>query len=149
MKLSKIANACKTMLFAGMLFFVFIQVAQAQPGGRMGAGGDPEQVADRQTTQMTEWLELTEQQIPLVREINLKHANKAQETRQANQGDPDKMREAMKALRTERNEQLKGVLTETQYQTLNERQPREGQNVDKGNKGKGKSKSKKGGKKTQ
>jgi len=132
MKLSRIVNVSKTLLFASMLFFISIQVAQAQPGGRMGAGGDPEQVADRQTTQMTEWLELTEKQIPLVREINLKHAKKAQETRQVNQGDPDKMREAMKALRTERNEQLKGVLTEAQYQKLNERQPREGQQVDKG-----------------
>lgn len=78
--------------------------------------GTPEEIAERQTAQMIEQLELDEEQTVLVREINLANAIKVKAAREKNQGNFELMRAAMTSLREERNKHLREVLTETQYQ---------------------------------
>jgi hypothetical protein len=86
----------------------------AQPGG--GRGGDPIQRAEMQTQLMVDSLSLSAKQAEKVKEINLRYANKQKEARSANtDGDWEKMRATMEALRTEQNAELKKLLTQAQY----------------------------------
>ncbi len=97
-----------------LLFFTASISAIAQPGG--GRGGDPVQRAEMQTQMMVDSLSLSAKQGEKVKEINLKYANKMKEARAANtDGDWEKMRTTMDAIRTEQNAELRGVLTQEQY----------------------------------
>ncbi len=97
-----------------LLVFAAATTATAQPGG--GKGGDPVQRAEMQTQLMIDSLSLSTKQGEKVKDINLKYANKIKEARAANtDGDWEKMRATMDAIRTEQNAELKTVLTQEQY----------------------------------
>ncbi len=71
----------------------------------------PEQRAARQTVKMTETLKLNEEQTRRVKEINLRYAQQAQQMREA-------MRAELKSMHQNKDGELKAVLTEAQYQQL-------------------------------
>ena len=75
--------------------------------------------ADR-AAKFTEWmkstLKLTDDQVAKVQVINLKYANKTDELMKAAQSKDDK-KKAMKSQEEARDAELKGVLTDSQYQT--------------------------------
>jgi hypothetical protein len=97
-----------------LLVFAASTAATAQPGS--GRGGDPVQRAEMQTKLMIDSLSLSTKQGEKVKGINLKYANKMKEARAANtDGDWEKMRATMDAIRTEQNAELKAVLTQEQY----------------------------------
>jgi len=99
---------------AALLLFLAIS-ANAQRGGD-GRGMDPAQRAEMQTKMMVDSLSLSTKQGEKVKEINLKYANKQKEVRSANaDGDWEKMRVVMDALRTEQSAELKTVLTQEQF----------------------------------
>lgn len=101
------------ILIMALLLTVAVAI-YAQPSG--GRGGDPIQRAEMQTKMMVDSLSLSTKQGEKVKEINLKYANKQKEARAANtDGDWEKMRTTMDALRTEQNAELKTVLTQEQY----------------------------------
>ncbi len=98
-----------------VLFFAAAMTATAQPGG--GRGGDPIQRAEMQTKMMVDSLSLSTKQGEKVKEINLKYTNKMKAARESNtDGDWEKMRATMDAIRTEQNAELKTVLTQEQYE---------------------------------
>ncbi|MBK7409114.1 MAG: hypothetical protein IPL49_10365 [Saprospirales bacterium] len=95
------------------VFFLSLSFStNAQPGRHWGT---PEEMAEKQTAQMLEKLNLTEEQTVLVREINLANAIKVHKAREEAAGDFTKMRPLMQALRDEKNEHLKVVLTKKQF----------------------------------
>ncbi|MBI5916442.1 MAG: DUF4890 domain-containing protein [Bacteroidetes bacterium] len=103
------------MLAFSLLFLAAFTVAKAQPGGG-GRGMDPTQRAEQQTVMMSDSLSLSEKQTAKVKDINLKYANKMKEARSANaDGDWEKMRASMDAIRTEQDAELKTVLTQEQF----------------------------------
>jgi hypothetical protein len=83
-------------------------------------GGDrtPEDVAEKQTQRMHEQLDLSATQLTSVKAINLKYAEKMSEARENAAGDRSAMRTIMQDLRTQKNAELQGVLTEAQYKEL-------------------------------
>ena len=84
----------------------------AQPGRHFGT---PEEMAEKQTAQMLEKLDLSEEQTVLVREINLANALKVHKAREEAAGDFAQMRPLMQALREEKNAHLKAILTKKQF----------------------------------
>jgi hypothetical protein len=102
-----------------VLQFAIAVATNAQQGGGPpsgGRGGDPIQRAEMQTKMMIDSLSLSTKQGEKVKEVNLKYANKQKEARAANtDGDWEKMRATMDALRTEQNAELKTMLTQEQY----------------------------------
>jgi hypothetical protein len=104
----------KFKILTAALLLIMALTAKAQGGG--GRGGDPIQRAEMQSKTMVDSLLLSTKQAEKVKEINLKYANKQKEARSANaDGDWEKMRTSMDALRTEQNAELKTVLTQEQY----------------------------------
>lgn len=98
-----------------LIMLVFSSQAIAQRGqGRRQM--DSEQIAQRQTEAMTAKLELTEEQIPQVKEINLAYANNLKEMREEMRasGDRTQVREKMQNLRYEQFKSLKKVLSKKQ-----------------------------------
>ena len=106
-------------VFAAILFFFAVCTAvNAQRGG--GQPPSPEDMAARQTDQMTKKLNLDEAQTAKVKEINLTYAKKMLETRENNRGDRQAMREAITPIQEEKNAELKTILTEEQYKSYEE-----------------------------
>ncbi len=106
----------KFKIFMMSLALAVSVVAMAQPGGGR-RGGDPTQRAEMQSQMMVDSLSLSAPQAEKVKEINLKYAQKQQEVR-ANtpDGEWDKMRAALEALRNEQNTELKTVLNKDQFE---------------------------------
>lgn len=103
---------------------------------------DPAKRAEMQTARMTEQLALNADQSAKIKAINLKYAEKAKATHDANAGaDKGKMKEAHKALRTEHQAEIKKVLTKEQAakweQLKSEHKGQKGPKGQKGMKGKG------------
>ena len=96
-------------------YVVFSPLAMAQ--GRYGRGDrlEPSERAEKQTQHMTSELSLTEEQVSQVSAINLKYADKINEARDQNKDDHSGMRDAMMTMNSEKDEELKNVLTEDQY----------------------------------
>lgn len=121
------------MLVSSMAF------AQSGRGSKM----EPEALAKRQTDEMTEQLALSEAQTTKVHEVNLKYANKMKAVREEADGDFSAARESMKAMREEKNEELKKYLTTEQaekWETIQaERIEKRGKRGDRGGRGKSKS----------
>ncbi|MFT4666150.1 MAG: protein CpxP [Polaribacter sp.] len=127
-----------------MLCFLCSLNMQAQRGGR---GGDPIEMAQKQTQRMTDSLTLSTAQANKVSEINLKYANKVSDFRKAARESEDfdrtTMRENMQKMRGEQTAELQTILTKdqwTKFEKMEEArmQKREGR---KGRKGKGGKKS--------
>lgn len=88
----------------------------AQPGGGW-QNQNPEQRADQQVALMTEKLALSEAQGAKIKEITLKYGLKIQEAREANvDGDREKMRETMTAIRGEQDKEYQTILTAEQWE---------------------------------
>lgn len=107
----------KSLLFIAALIMSMITFAQP-PGGQGGNQFDPEEMVKRQTEQMVTDLTLNADQTKKVEEINRKYGKKMNEMFQGNRdggGDWSKMREKMEAIRTDKNAELKTVLTDDQY----------------------------------
>lgn len=104
----------RKMFFLALLLLAGMSL-QAQPGGG-GRDMNPEQRAERQTTQMKQDLALSDAQAAKVQEINLKYANKAKEAREKADGNWEGMRETMTAMRQEQDKELQTVLTQEQWQ---------------------------------
>ena len=111
-----------TALFIVLLIFtlnVFAQQGQGQ-GQRQGGLGrgynmDPNEMAERQTNQMKETLNLIDGQLPKVEALNLKYAKKAIAERDGANGDRESMRSAMMKMMKEKDVELKTLLTTEQY----------------------------------
>ena len=98
-----------------LLLFVSNSMSIAQVG-RMS---DPQEIAKWQSEHMFQNISsLTEEQKEKIQAINLEFAKKRIETRNNLRGNRIAMRDAMLKQRNEKQEKLKKVLTENQYQQL-------------------------------
>lgn len=78
-------------------------------------GGDPELMADQETIALISPLNLSDEQIPRVKKINLNYINKTQELRQLAEGDKNIMKSLKETLNKEKNSEMRLILTENQY----------------------------------
>lgn len=106
-------------LFAILILFITVSSSFAQRGGgRWNA--DPKEMAEKQTTQMTDSLALSEAQTEKIAEVNLLYANKLDEMRKEFRENPDADRSTMRTqvgtLMSEKNEELKKYLTAEQFE---------------------------------
>ncbi len=99
--------------------FTLSYAAMAQPGGPRPS---PEDMAERQTTHMTEKLELDDAQKSKVQAINQAFAQKMQTMREEAEDHRAAMREMRETVQKDRMDQLKEVLTEEQFKALEEMQ---------------------------
>jgi len=76
---------------------------------------DPEELAERQTTQMKESLELTAEQLPNVEKLNLEYAGKMKEARDQAGDDREAMRSTMTEMMKEKDVKMKKILTADQW----------------------------------
>ena len=104
------------------LFFVFSFSANAQRSERGRMNADPTEMAERQTTQMVEKLNLDEVQTAKVKKINLAYAQKMHEAREDNKGNRNAMKEIETAIKNEKAIEMKTVLTGKQYKTFEKMQ---------------------------
>ncbi len=102
------------LLFAA-LFLLMGFHADAQ---RRGGPPSAEDMAAKQTEDMTEKLGLSEDQAVKVETINLAYAKKMQEAQEENAGNRSAMKEIMTAIQGEKAAEMKTVLTEDQYNTF-------------------------------
>ncbi len=121
----------KNLLFSLLAFVALVTLPlQAQQPKR--EGGTPEEMAKRQTERMKKSLELTDQQSVKVSEINLKFIKKQAEVRKDAGEDRTAMREAMVKIRKERQAELKGAMSDAQYQKMLEQEKEMMQNKGQG-----------------
>jgi len=96
-----------------ILFLMAFQSFAQQGGGRRNM--EPKEMAERQTTEMKESLELTADQLPKVEALNLKYAEKLGEARDASDGDRESMRSTMMEMMKEKDVEMKKILTAEQW----------------------------------
>jgi periplasmic protein CpxP/Spy len=102
------------LLLTAMLFAAVV-MAQPPQGGPQGGPMNPEEMVKRQTAEMVKDLALDAKQTEKVTAINKKYADKMGEMFKNAQSDREGMRDKMMALRTQKNDELKTVLTAEQY----------------------------------
>jgi Spy/CpxP family protein refolding chaperone len=116
----------RSFLFAFAFLFVGI-MAMAQPLQGMGQF-NPEEMIKRQTEQMVKDLGLNDSQKTKIEALNKKYGAKMGEVFQSAGGDREKVREKMTAMRTEKDAELKTILTPeqfTKYQELEKKRMEE------------------------
>ena len=103
--------------FIVILMFMPEAFAQQGQGGGSGRGFNmnPEEMAERQTKQMKETLNLTDEQLPKVEALNLKYAKKAVVEREGANGNRETMRSSMLKLMKEKDPELKAILSAEQW----------------------------------
>lgn len=111
----------RNLLFGLITCFV-LGLSSSVMAQRPSRGGSPEEMAKKQTEQMTTDLGLDESQTTTIGEINLKYAQKRNEIRKQGSGDRNAMRENMTKMNDECKAEMKKVLTEEQYQKLLEKE---------------------------
>lgn len=130
-----IMNTHKKILLPLLLLAFAWGVAVAQPGPRDKGERPPRQamspdsMAQRQTERLTKLLELTPEQQKKVEKINLDAARDRAAMHDEMQKQQDRMHEKMEEKKDAQDKAYKSVLTEEQYQKLQElhqRGPREG-----------------------
>jgi Spy/CpxP family protein refolding chaperone len=100
----------------GLVSLLFLaSTSLAQPGYGSFQNSSPEERAKIQTDQMREKLNFTDEQDSSIYEINLKYARKIQELMKGEQ-ERDEIRSKMGELMKEKDEELKGILTEEQFE---------------------------------
>ncbi len=105
-------------LMVTTMLITSIVMAQAP---QKGAGGkNPEEMVKRQTEEMVKELSLDAKQTEKVSEINKKYAEKMRAVQQSSKDDREGMREKMQKLRSEKETELKTVLTAEQFTKLKE-----------------------------
>ena len=107
----------KKLLFT-MIAGLFITISANAQADRQQRQFSPDEKVKRQTEQMVADLGLNEEQTPKVEAINKKFNDKVQQLFQGEDIDRSKAREKMDTLRNERNEELKTVLSDGQYNKL-------------------------------
>lgn len=90
----------------------------AQDGNRQGKKGDP----SKRSEKMIEELKLDEKQAAEFRKIEADFRVQMEKDRDAVKDDRSKMREKMTAMRTEKEAQIKTILTDEQYKLYQEKQ---------------------------
>lgn len=100
-----------------LLFSIFFMVTSSltQPGYGRWQNSSPEERAKIQTDQMREKVNITNEQDSSIYEINLKYAKKIQELMKGEQG-RDEMRSKIGEMMKEKDNELKGILTEEQFE---------------------------------
>lgn len=104
----------------------------SESGGGMGRGNfNPEELVDRQMTEMKETLDLSGKQEKQMRELMLENFDNMSKMREKSGGDREAIREQMQQLREEQNNKIKEILTEEQWEKYEafeaERRSRRGQ----------------------
>ena len=79
-------------------------------------------MAEKETTQMVEKLNLDEVQTVKIKEINLTFAKKKQEAKDENKGNKEAIKIITEAINNEKNAEIKQVLTDEQFKTYEELQ---------------------------
>ena len=107
-----------------------ISIAQNLGGQR---NFDPEEMAKRQTEELTKVLDLDKSQVKKVSELNMKAADQMAEMRKemaGGNGDREAMRQQMGEMRKKQNAEMKKILSDDQYKKyqkyLEERRSRRG-----------------------
>ena len=114
-------------LFMTVSFNANAQRAEKKPS-------NPEKKAQKRTTEMVEALQLDEAQTARVAAINLDHAKKIAAAKERKKAVNKAMKEAREAIHSEKDEQMKTILSENQYKSYLEMQTKKGNR--KGEKGK-------------
>jgi rRNA maturation endonuclease Nob1 len=109
----------------------------AAAAGLFAQGFDPKEMLERQVTQLKEQLELTDEQVPKVREIleaSMKANMEIREKHGFTPGEPPSQEaiEAMGKVRRETNEKMGKVLTEAQMEKYQKIQRERGMGFGKG-----------------
>jgi hypothetical protein len=104
----------KTLAFS-LIILLTGTSAFSQPQGREQgrSNATPEERAKHQTEMMKTQLSLTSAQEQKVSAINLKYANKMEDLRKTPENDAQ--HKAAMSIQTQKDNELKGVLTDTQY----------------------------------
>lgn len=109
---------------ATLVFAIVLSVgAFAQKAPQQGTPPTPQERAERMTTKMTEKLGLNDYQADQIRPLNLELATQLQDIRQGDLAQEDK-KAAAKAAHKDYDGQVKGLLTEEQYQKFAEARKR-------------------------
>ncbi|WP_293715697.1 hypothetical protein [uncultured Parabacteroides sp.] len=90
----------------------------AQSGNRQGKKGDP----SKRSEKMIEELKLNDKQAAEFRKVEADFKDQMTKEREAVKEDRQKMREKMTAMRTEKDAQIKSILTDEQYKLYQEKQ---------------------------
>ena len=90
----------------------------AQSGNRQGKKGDP----SKRSEKMIEELKLNDKQAAEFRKVEADFKDQMTKEREAVKEDRQKMREKMTAMRTEKDAQIKSILTDEQYKLDQEKQ---------------------------
>ena len=90
----------------------------AQNGNRKGKKGDPSQRSEKMISE----LKLDDKQAAEFRKVEADFREQMKKERDAVKEDRQKMREKMVAMRTEKNAQMKKILTDEQYKLYQEKQ---------------------------
>jgi periplasmic protein CpxP/Spy len=110
----------KILLIATLVAVGFSTANAQQQNGQKQPRMSPEELAKRQTEQMTTDLNLNDKQKADVSAVNIKYANKISEMFQANKGDREAMRAKFQEMMIQKNAELKKVLTDDQYKLYEE-----------------------------
>ena len=90
----------------------------AQSGNRQGKKGDP----SKRSEKMIEELKLNDKQAAEFCKVEADFKDQMTKEREAVKEDRQKMREKMTAMRTEKDAQIKSILTDEQYKLYQEKQ---------------------------
>ena len=110
-------------LVAAVLLTIGAMVANAQPGGGMGRGGqrmDPEQVAKMRADEMKTAVNLTDEQYTKVVALYKEQMDSMQKMMQQQGQNRQNGREMMEQVRKEQETKLKAILTEDQFKKWSE-----------------------------
>lgn len=117
-----------------LLLFAFVLTTVSMAQNRGERNFDPEEMAKRQTEELTKTLDLNKDQQKKVLSLNKEMGEKMSAMREDMRdggGDWGAMREKMTKIREEQNKEMKKILTEDQYKKyekyLEERRARRGQ----------------------
>ena len=94
----------------------------AQGGDRRGKKGDP----SKRSEKMIEELKLDDKQAVEYRKVEADFREQMKKERESVKEDREKMREKMTAMRTEKDAQIKKILTDEQYKLYKEKQKANG-----------------------
>ncbi len=128
MKIMKKVIAAVIMLGLGV-----VSLQAQRPEGRQL---DPEKMAEKQTTHMTEKLALDEKQAAAVKEINLKYAQQQKAKQEKVKAEREAMRAERKQVQDARNAEYKKVLTPEQFEQMEKMHAERGE-MRKGKRGRG------------
>ena len=104
----------------GLFLVILISTATvfAQGGNRQGKEGDP----SKRSEKMIEDLKLDDKQAAEFRKVEADFREQMKKERESVKEDREKMREKMIAMRTEKDAQIKKILTDEQYKQYQENQ---------------------------